>query len=115
MCLLLVVAWSMTGCSSAPPTPEKPKTAYEQWQDANFSVLDGSNKQLVAKIKPLLKDPDSFKHLETKFTEPDSDGNVHVRMTFTATNSFGGRISYTATADINIKTNVLTNYHVSEN
>lgn len=54
-----------------------------------LSSWDGSNRDLVRKIKPNLRNPDSFEHIETSIY--GNDGGEHgLWMTYRAQNGFGG-------------------------
>jgi hypothetical protein len=55
-----------------------------------FSQWDGSHIELTKKIKESLNDPNSYEHIETKYR--DMGSTLTVYKTFTAKNSFGGRL-----------------------
>ena len=68
---------------------------------------DGSHYGLVKYVSSRLKDPDSFKHIETTYWPPYSDDGLsphtdsyNVSMTYSATNSFGGRVSSKILAEV---------------
>ena len=56
-----------------------------------LSAWDGSYRPLVQIIKKNLKDPDSFKHRETRITPSENEVHIVV-MTYGAKNSFGGYV-----------------------
>lgn len=62
-----------------------------------FSPWDGSVHSVEEAIKSRLKDPDSYKHVETRFTDSGS-GNVTVFTQYRARNSFNAVVPGTATA-----------------
>lgn len=62
-----------------------------------FSLWDGSVHSVEQAIKARLKDPDSYKHVETKYIDSGS-GNVAVFTQFRARNSFNAVVPGTATA-----------------
>lgn len=62
-----------------------------------FSGWDGSVRSVEEAIKARLKDPDSYKHVETKFTD-SGVGNVTVFTQYRARNSFNAVIPGIATA-----------------
>lgn len=62
-----------------------------------FSGWDGSVRSVEEAIKLRLKDPDSYKHVETRFTDSGS-GNVTVFTQYRARNSFNAVITGGATA-----------------
>jgi len=72
-----------------------------------FSSWDESHKKLVKYTKNNLKDPSSFEHIETNYWPPYTDTNIkanantyRVRMRYTATNSFGGRVQGNVLAEV---------------
>lgn len=76
----------------APPTPP-PKAALTEEQRLGMHCLnkwDGSHRKMQDAIKERLRDPDSFKHVETRITPIDKNGNHTIFMTFRARNGFGG-------------------------
>lgn len=79
---------------------------HEERIDKLFSPYDGSNEAVVNWIKEHIKDPDSYKHLETKFS--DQNTYIHVITTFTATNSYGGRVKSICDARIDTVGNLIT-------
>ena len=82
--------------NSEPPVP---KTAaelrIEEIQGA-FSAWDGSHRVLERWIKRRLKDPDSYKHVETRYG--DKGDHILVVTTYRARNSFGGYTTESVTA-----------------
>ena len=70
-----------------------------------FSAWDGSHKKFNKAIKATLNDPDSYKHIETRYTKTD-DGLV-VMTTFTAKNALGGRVKKTWTAKVDGNGNII--------
>ena len=69
-----------------------------------LSVWDGSDRPLVDLVKSQLRDPDSFAHVETMISKPDSGGKQSISMTYRARNGFGG---------MNVATAHATIYHTS--
>lgn len=59
----------------------------EKWVDECISSYDGSCRRLVNEFKPMLKDPSSFEHIETRYKKMSD--HVLVIMTYRAKNSFG--------------------------
>lgn len=70
-----------------------------------FSSWDGSQPEVVKWIRAHIKDPDSYKHIETRFI--DKTDRVDVFTIFTATNSFGGRVKTICVAQIDTFGNLL--------
>ena len=58
--------------------------------EAQFSSWDGSHRQLKRYTISRLKDPDSFQHIQTKYTREGE--YVRVYMKYRAKNSFGGYV-----------------------
>jgi RNA polymerase subunit RPABC4/transcription elongation factor Spt4 len=62
-----------------------------------FSDWDGRHLKLTRLIKSRVKDPDSFKHIETQYWRYDD--KIRVKMSYRAKNSFGGYVVGSAMAD----------------
>ena len=75
----------------AAPKPKPPT----KWQPSKYNV---SMLALACEnnVKPQLKDPNSFRRLKEGMSEL-TDDKVTVYVTYTATNSFGGRVQDTQT------------------
>jgi len=58
-----------------------------------LSRLDGSHAKFKAAIKSQMRDPGSFKHIETKIGPKRSDGTHAIAMTYRAANGFGGTVN----------------------
>ncbi|MET0636653.1 MAG: hypothetical protein ABWZ25_11550 [Chitinophagaceae bacterium] len=107
ICVIVALIWG--GCKlfgSEEKTPientrkelTRKELTHEERIENPFSAWDGSQPQVVKWIKQNIKDPDSYKHIETKFI--DKTEKIGVITTFTATNSFGGRVKTTCIAYI---------------
>ena len=57
-----------------------------------LSQWNGSHRELASLTKESLKDPSSFKHIETRIKPVSPKKQHEVFMKYTATNSFGGRV-----------------------
>lgn len=84
--------------------PQRPLTAEEQRAEKirdQFSPWNGSHYELERIVKRALKDPDSYEHIETRFSDRGANG-IYVVMKYRAKNSFGGYVieGVTATFDI---------------
>lgn len=55
-----------------------------------LSSWDGSHSDFKAAIKAVMRDPDSFEHMETRVTPADAKGQHAIFMTYRARNGFGG-------------------------
>ncbi len=75
----------------------KPLTAEEQLtkrKEACFSGWDGSHVRIKDWLKRnYLNDPDSYKHVETRFGIIGTGDTLNVITKFTAKNGFGGRVT----------------------
>lgn len=76
--------------------------------ESQFSLWDGSHKNLVKVVKENLNDPKSFKHQETKYKYDDKDKILTVYMTFRAKNALGALVLNTATATADLDGNILS-------
>ena len=78
-----------------------PVKARQDVLERQFSRWDGSHRELVAYTKLLMHNPDSFKHIETRFL--DEGETLLLIMTFEGTNAFGAtvRSQIKARADVN--------------
>ena len=77
-----------------------PKEVREARIKKHFSGWDGSHRGLVKSVKAYMKNPNSFDHVGTGWV--DKGDNIYVEMTYRGTNSFGGVVTQTAYALINI-------------
>ncbi|WP_206046916.1 zinc ribbon domain-containing protein [Mangrovimicrobium sediminis] len=89
-----------------PKTPKKPKTAAELRTEKLgkcFSAWDGSHRNLEKIVKASMNDPDSYDHVETRYT--DKGDFLIVRTEFRGKNAFGGTVKnfVTAKTDLNCK------------
>lgn len=67
---------------------------------AQFSVWDGSHTKFKEFIKNNMNDPDSFKHVETRYS--DNKTFILVSTKFKGTNTFGGIVTNTMMAKYSI-------------
>jgi hypothetical protein len=67
---------------------------------AQFSKWDGSQPNVEYAIKERMNNPDSYKHVETRFTETPSGAIVYTK--FRGTNGFGAIITTTAVATVDL-------------
>lgn len=103
-CVIIAVIW--IGCDQCGNSePPKELTRKERIEKL-FSDWDGSQPEVVKWIKQHIKDPDSYNHIETKFI--DKNDRVGVITTFTATNSFGGRVTTRCLAQIDTLGNLIS-------
>ena len=69
-----------------------------------LSLYDNSHYKLKSLTKKALKDPSSFKHIETRITPVSPKKRHTIFMKYTATNSFGGRVPGSVSAVIDHET-----------
>lgn len=72
-----------------------------------FAAADGSNAILVYQLKKVMNDPNSFKHVETKWEYGSQYKYIRVQMTYRGKNAFNATITETVTAKIDVKGNIL--------
>jgi hypothetical protein len=73
--------------------PKPPAVAEKREDQDGFKCLskwDGSHRKLVDDLKRTLRDPDSFKHIETRLAPSKTPGEFILFMDYRAKNGFGG-------------------------
>ena len=70
-----------------------------------FSPWDGSHLELTRAIKKVMNNPDSYKHVETRYT--DLGDTLMVRTTFRGTNKFGAVVTNTVAATVSLDGRVI--------
>ncbi|MGX1024972.1 hypothetical protein [Psychroflexus sp. MBR-150] len=73
---------------------------------SQFSIWDGSHRNLVKYIKQNLHDPNSFKHQETIYE--DKGDYVLIEMSYRAKNKLGAMVLETVVAKADLKGNILS-------
>ncbi|MBB4866833.1 tetratricopeptide (TPR) repeat protein [Pseudomonas nitritireducens] len=73
--------------------------------EAQFSGWDGSHRGLERVAKSMMKNPDSFEHVETRYS--DKGKYIRVGMTYRGTNSFGAVVPGTIVADFDLEGNLI--------
>ncbi|EWH09844.1 phage protein [Catenovulum agarivorans DS-2] len=68
---------------------------------SNISFFSGEYQPLAEIVQMYLKDPSSYKHLETQIVEL-TEYKILVTLTYSATNSFGARLKSSAKATFNL-------------
>jgi len=86
---------------------EKQRLATERKENIKrqFSSWDGSHRNLERYIKSSMNDPDSYKHVETRYA--DNGSYLTVSTTFRGKNAFGGVVKNTIVAKISLDGEVL--------
>ena len=70
-----------------------------------FSAWDGSLGKLEKHIKERMNNPDSYEHVETRYT--DMGDHLRVATKYRGTNAFGGVVTQTTVADVDDNGNVI--------
>lgn len=73
--------------------------------ESQFSLWDGSHRNLERVIKKLMNDPDSYKHRKTVYW--DMNDHLIVMTTFQGKNAFGGVVTNTVKAKVSLDGEVL--------
>lgn len=93
---------------------KQPKWPYSQEEETRrreeiiskcFSVWDGSHIELTRIIKESMNDPDSYKHIQTTYT--DIGNNINIKMSFRGRNAFGGVVKQTVYAVTDLNCNII--------
>ena len=93
--VLLIGAIFMSVFGERAPRIARPGLAPVDEQVASqFSVWDGSHRQMVREVKAKMHNPRSFEHADTRYAI--RDGVLTVSMRFRGTNAFGGIVLSTA-------------------
>jgi hypothetical protein len=103
---ILIVSLLVIYFASGPPTPK----TREQRIESQFSAWDGSHRKLERYVKSQMNDPGSYEHVKTKYRifSPTSEfpGHIVVSTTYRGKNVFGGVVSNTTIAVIDMNGNV---------
>jgi DNA-directed RNA polymerase subunit RPC12/RpoP len=94
--LFVVAAIVKGGYDQASAPPPAPLTRTQQIE-SQFSSWNGAHRNLEETVKARLKDPDSYEHIETRYT--DRGDYISVYMKYRAKNGFGGYVVETAVAN----------------
>lgn len=91
----LIVIGSLADGGKKIETKEKPIPAVQEKPKVRggfdcLSKWDGSHRKLVDELKRSLRDPDSFKHIETRLAPTKVGGKFLLFMDYRARNGFGG-------------------------
>lgn len=73
--------------------------------EKQFSAYDGSHRGLEKYIKDNMNDPDSYDHIETRFS--DKGDYLFVITKFRGANAFGGKVINIVSANVDFEGNVL--------
>jgi hypothetical protein len=90
--------------SKSAPIAPKVETREEKIEKL-FSAWDGSLRSLEKVIKASMNDPDSYKHVETAYS--DQGDHLVVKTTFRGKNAFGGVVTNWVKAKVGLDGNVI--------
>lgn len=82
-----------------------PKTERQIQLEKQFSSWDGSHNTMTNLIKKAMNDPDSYEHVETKYS--DMKDYIIVRTVYSGKNAFGGRVKNFVKAKFDNEGNLL--------
>lgn len=72
---------------------------------ASFSMWNGSHRGVVALVKDAMHDADSYKHIETTYS--DKGDHLIINCRYSGTNGYGGRVQGRIIAKVDLEGNVL--------
>lgn len=93
---------------SAEPKPKRELTPAEQREKdikRQFSPLDGSHRNLERLVKNALHDPDSYDHVETRYS--DKGDHLMVSLKYRAVNGFGATRLHRAVAKVGLDGSII--------
>jgi len=102
---LLVILASVGGDSQSGNATRPQPTTRQGRIESLFSAWDGSLPALVKIVKAAMNDPDSFKHVSTRYA--DKTNFLLVYMKYRGKNAFGGVVTETIKAKVNLNGNVV--------
>lgn len=100
--VLGVIISSFSSTSSSTPQNTNPRKTQI---GKHFSAWDGSHNGLTKYIKKSMNDPKSYEHVETRYS--DNGDHLMVKTTFRGKNAFGGLVTNSITAKVDLNGNVL--------
>ncbi|WP_420465583.1 hypothetical protein [Panacagrimonas sp.] len=103
--IFLAAALSIYSCSGSDAPPPTAAETRKETLEKHFSAWDGSHRGLTDFIKRSMNDPDSYEHVETRYS--DNGSYLTVTTTFRGANAFGGKVLNSMTARTDLRGNVL--------
>ncbi len=107
-CLFIIGIIFLIGyaISSIEIEPSKPKTKTRKEKiESLFSLYDGSHRKLEQHIKKIMNDPNSYEHIETRYS--DKGKYILVSTKFRGNNAFGGKVVSQVWGEIDLKGNLI--------
>ena len=107
--LAVLVAVVVAGCLGTVSEPDQPPTNARELAEECFSAWDGNHDGFERLVKAGLNDPNSMEVHGTYFSELDDldDGEIRIKMDYSALNAFGGRVRTTAWARMGLDCGVI--------
>ena len=105
--VIFFVAYNQIFIDYIPVSNSPDKDDYSKWVNEQFSAYDGSSYWLIKYVKQSMNDPDSFQHIETRYTD-NGDKTLTVTMKYRGNNAFGGKVVNYANAIFDYKNNKIT-------
>ena len=111
LCLMGVLLMLAVGSSDSggggtrAAQPKTPEEARKELIGKHFSAWDGSHDGLTKLIKSSMNDPKSYEHVETRYS--DKGDHLIVGTTFRGKNAFGGVVTSTIIAKVDLSGNVI--------
>lgn len=111
VCLFFLgmVLYGLIEGANSPAQVKTPKELAAEARKAQlrpqFSGWDGSHVNLERVVKRAMNDPDSYEHVETEYW--DRRDYLIVKTTFRGKNAFGGVVTNTVMAKVDLRGNVL--------
>lgn len=107
--LVLFLLWGVGKCTGNDKSQSDAAEPVDKVA-ALFSGWDGSNREMVRAAKAQMKAPDSFDHVETRYS--NRGDKVVITMTFRGKNSFNATVTSKAMGFIDPDTRVLTGFTI---
>lgn len=103
---VVAVLLMVLSSSGEEPKPKTPEELRQQRIESQFSAWDGSQRQLVERVKSTMNDPGSFEHVDTTYY--DRNDQLLVHMKFRGANAFGGKVLNEVVADTDLDGKLLS-------
>lgn len=106
--IFFLIIWIISEEPSTLTNSRNATLTREQRIEKMFSHWDGSHRELERKVKEMMNDPDSYKHVETVYQDPGPSHNIiNIKTTFRGKNKFGGVVKSWVWAKSDLDGNVL--------
>lgn len=106
MISVIIILSLLMSCSSNPPEESTPKVETRQdIIEKSFSAWDGSHRNLERYVKDHMKNPESYKHVDTRYV--DNGDHLLIYTKFRGTNSYGGVVTNIVKAKVSLNGEVI--------